>query len=152
VTFIVLSPIPDPVLVTLRSNAAELSPYVEPDGAVATPEDLFDGSLRDPAAGLPEWLDHPAYRGFVRLVERRIVGQDWLQPPLDPMEGVPPIMVFTSHKGGVGRSTALGVSAAALSAEGFNVLLIDLDIKEAPKFGSLDYFVEDGCAGRPAGG
>jgi CobQ/CobB/MinD/ParA nucleotide binding domain len=72
------------------------------------------------------------------------------------MEGVPPIMVFTSHKGGVGRSTALGVSAAALSAEGFNVLLIDLDmeapglgemlLKEAPKFGRLDYFVEDGLS------
>ncbi len=156
VTFIMLSPIPDSILVTLRRNAAELAPYVEPDGAVATPEDLFDASLRDPEAGFPEWLDHPAYRGFVRLVERRIVGQDWLQKPRDPEEGVPPIMVFASHKGGVGRTTALGVSAAALSAEGFNVLVVDLDMEapglgemllnEAPRFGSLDYFVEDGLS------
>jgi Mrp family chromosome partitioning ATPase len=138
-------------------EAAKLLPYVDGEsGAIASPEDLFDPNLREENVGLPEWIEHKAFRGFVRLVERRIVGQDWLQPPRDPIEGVPPITVFASHKGGVGRSTALAVSAAALSEKGFSVLVVDLDLEapglgemllnEAPKFGTLDYFVEDGLS------
>jgi hypothetical protein len=88
------------------------------------------------------------------LVERRLVGQDWLRAPQDPVPGLPPIVVFASHKGGVGRSTALAVSAAALSQAGLNVLVVDLDLEapglgsmllaELPEYGTLDYFVETG--------
>jgi cellulose biosynthesis protein BcsQ len=63
-------------------------------------------------------------------------------------------VVFASHKGGVGRSTALAVTAAALSREGYNLIVIDLDLeapglgemllKELPSYGTLDFFVEAG--------
>lgn len=156
-TFVPVSPIDSSSEGEIRREAAKLLPYVDGEiGSIASPEDLFDSNLRDENVGLPEWIEHQAFRGFVRLVERRIVGQDWLQPPRDPIEGVPPITVFASHKGGVGRSTALAVSAAALSERGFSVLVVDLDLEapglgemllnEAPKFGALDYFVEDGLS------
>ncbi|SFI16128.1 ParA family protein [Methylobacterium brachiatum] len=156
-TFIALESIDAATLTVLEQGARSLAPYVEPNGgAISSPDDLFDPSLADPNTGLPEWIDNDEFQGFVRLVERRIVGQDWLQPPRDPIEGVPPITVFASHKGGVGRSTALAVASAALSDQGFNVLVIDLDLEapglgemllnNPPRFGTLDFFVEDGLA------
>ncbi len=151
-TFVALKPIAPNVLAALREGAAKLAPWVDPDSPVAEPQDLFDESLSDPATGFPEWIDHPPFYGFVRVVERRIVGQDWLRSPEAPIPGAPPVVVFASHKGGVGRSTALAVSAAALSREGFNLLVIDLDLeapglgemllKESPSYGTLDFFVE----------
>lgn len=77
-----------------------------------------------------------------------------MEPPQDPINDVPPIVAFASHKGGVGRSTALAVASNALAESGYNVLVVDLDLeapglggiflgtKELPKFGTLDYFVE----------
>jgi Mrp family chromosome partitioning ATPase len=156
VTFVVLKPIPDQALTKLRLDAARLIPWVDEESVVATPDDLFDSSLADPSASLPERIDHDAFHGFVRLVERRIVGQDWLQPPRDQIVDAPPIVVFASHKGGVGRSTALAVSASAFSAQGLNVLVIDLDLEapglgemlliNPPRFGTLDFYVEDGVS------
>ena len=155
-TFVVLKPLAPEILVQIRDNAAKLAPWVHPDSAVAEPEDLFDDTLRDPEVGFLERIDHLAFHGFVRVVERRIVGQDWLRSPLEPIPGAPPVVVFASHKGGVGRSTALAVSAIALSREGFNLLVIDLDLeapglgqmllRELPTFGTLDFFVEAGVA------
>jgi hypothetical protein len=151
-TFVVLKPIAADILDQLREGAAKLAPWVDPDSSVAEPQDLFDDTLSDPTSGLPEWIDHDSFRGFARVVERRIVGQDWLRPPQEPIAGAPPVVVFASHKGGVGRSTALAVSAAALSRDGYNLLLVDLDLeapglgdmllKEVPSYGTLDYFVE----------
>jgi hypothetical protein len=153
-TFVVLKTINDEALEAIRCAARGLAPWVDPETPIATPEDLFDPALADPAASLPEFIDTPTFRGFVRLIERRVVGQDWLRPPADPVPGLPPIVVFASHKGGVGRSTALAVSAAALSRAGFNLLVVDLDLEapglgsmllgELPRFGTLDYFVESG--------
>ena len=154
-TFIVLRPITAEALDLIRRDAAALTPWVDPASAVAEPSDLFDASLGDPNTSFPEWIDYPSvFYGFVRLVEKRIVGQDWLRPPQDSIPGVPPVVVFASHKGGVGRSTALAVSASALSRSGLNTLVIDLDIEapglgamllhDAPRFGTLDYFIEAG--------
>jgi hypothetical protein len=92
---------------------------------------------------------------FVRLIERRIIGQDWLRGIQPKIIGVPPVVVFASHKGGVGRSTALAVAAADFASRGKSVLAIDLDLeapglggmffknRELPEFGTLDYFVEN---------
>ena len=72
----------------------------------------------------------------LRLIERSIVGVDWNYPPLAKPTSQPPIAVFWSLKGGVGRSTALAVAAAHLSRKGKKILVVDLDL-EAPGVGTL---------------
>lgn len=92
---------------------------------------------------------------FIRLLDRQIIGMDWLQSP--PTEiSTPPRFVFASLKGGVGRSTALSVIAADQARKGRNVLVIDLDLEapgigsmlldgdRQPKLGALDFLVESG--------
>jgi hypothetical protein len=71
----------------------------------------------------------------VRLVDRRLVGVDWLRTPA-PLAPPPPRFVFSSIKGGVGRSTALSVGAVDLASRGRRVLAIDLDM-EAPGIGAM---------------
>lgn len=90
----------------------------------------------------------------IRLLDRRIVGEDWLSRPAPTPASGPPRLVFASMKGGVGRSTALAVLAADLAARGRKVLAIDLDLEapglgamlldenRKPAFGSLDWYVE----------
>ena len=95
---------------------------------------------------------------LLRLLDRRVVGADWLRAPRPRAEGIPRV-AFSSLKGGVGRSTALSVVAAYLSRRGKRVLAVDLDLeapgigsllletKILPPFGSLDYLVENGISG-----
>jgi hypothetical protein len=155
-TLVLTRAIAGPKKKQLIQGAKKLMPYVGAgESALATPEDLLDPKLAEPDVGVFERIDHRSFKGFVRLVEHRIVGQDWLEPPRDPAENVPPIMVFASHKGGVGRSTALAIASGALAENGYNVLVIDFDLeapglggmlvqsKLLPRFGTLDYFVED---------
>jgi len=153
-TYVVRSALSSEARDAIRAGAEGLAPWVDTEMPLATPEELFDAELGDDLPGFPEFIKSDAFTGYVRLVERRLVGQDWLRPPQDPIAGVPPITVFASHKGGVGRSTALAVSAAALSKAGYNVLVVDLDLEapglgamlleKLPAYGTLDYFVETG--------
>lgn len=71
----------------------------------------------------------------IRLGDRRIVGVDWLRAPSD-LAPPPPRFVFASLKGGVGRSTALCVTAADLAARGLRILAVDFDL-EAPGLGAM---------------
>lgn len=71
----------------------------------------------------------------ISLVDRRLVGADWLRAPA-PASLPPSRFVFSSIKGGVGRSTALSVAAADLASRGYRVLVIDLDM-EAPGLGAM---------------
>jgi hypothetical protein len=103
----------------------------------------------------------------ILLIERRFVGQDWLTPPAAvPEEGAPPIATFWSHKGGVGRTTALAVAAAQMARQGKVILTVDLDLEapglgsillgptglapaplpedRTPRYGTLDWYVENG--------
>ena len=82
---------------------------------------LVDGSDADGAA--------------LRLLDRRLSGDEWLLRP-EPLIETPPRLVFYSVKGGVGRSTALAVAAADLAARGSNVLVLDMDL-EAPGIGGM---------------
>lgn len=94
----------------------------------------------------------------VRLLDRRIIGADWLATPA-PLATACPRIVFYSVKGGVGRSTALAVAAAHLAGQGLRVLAVDLDLEAPglgstlltpetmPRFGAVDWFVEDGITG-----
>jgi len=116
-TFITLKHVPEDDIARLCERAKKLIPWVERDSPVAKLEHLFDESLSDPAAASPELINHQDFHGWVRVVERRIVGQDWLRAPLTPIPDAPPVVVFASQKGGVGRSTALAVAANALSQQ-----------------------------------
>ncbi len=71
----------------------------------------------------------------LRLLDRRLSGDEWLIQPKALIEP-PPRLVFYSVKGGVGRSTALAVAAADLAARGSNVLVLDMDL-EAPGIGGM---------------
>lgn len=93
----------------------------------------------------------------IKLLDRQIVGQDWLNThALSDKSTRPPRVVFYGLKGGVGRSTALAMFAYSLAREGKKVLLIDFDLESPglsglllPKDGNLsayglvDWFVED---------
>lgn len=106
-----------------------------------------------------QWVSCEGEQIPVSLVDRRFFGRDWLFPPQPPIQGAPPILSFGSLKGGVGRTSALFVLAMHLSRQGRNVLLIDLDLEapglaplvfdgsERPRYGVLDYLVENGLGG-----
>lgn len=134
--------------------ANELQSYVDgAEYAISTPEGLFDESLRENPDVLIVDLAHKAFSGSIKLVDRRMVGGDWLRSP-GPEAGPPVRFVFGSIKGGVGRSTALCVVAAELARAGKRVLAIDMDLEAPglgsfllsadtlPDFGVLDYLVE----------
>ncbi|HEV2678714.1 MAG TPA: P-loop NTPase [Aliidongia sp.] len=132
-----------------------LGSYVQ--GPSATADELYDSRLENLAAGLLEPVEFSSGPGFVRILDRRIVGQDWNTPSFS-FELKIPILSFFSCKGGVGRSTALAVAAAALSDIGQNVMIVDLDLEAPgigtillpsdglPEYGVLDYLVEQGLS------
>lgn len=113
------------------------------DGAIATPSELFDDSLNTNDCAIRERvaLGDGAYI-IVNLVDRRIIGQDWDRPDFSKISDDVPVVTFFSCKGGVGRSTALAITAAALSERGKNVLIVDFDL-EAPGMGPLLLGVDD---------
>lgn len=96
------------------------------------------------------WAD-PEKRGY-RLLDRTVMGADWLRPPFaeEPKHRV----TLFGIKGGAGRSTAAAVLAWKLSRAGRRVLVVDLDlespgvgttllpIESTPDFGVVDWFVE----------
>jgi len=138
---------------------AAVSPYVD-ELPFATPDELFDPTLAGADIGYIERLksDPPGSDLTVRVLERRLVGQDWMTPPQPPIANAPPVVVFASLKGGVGRSTALAIAAAYFADRnpGHNVLVIDLDLEapglgsmllpndRCPLYGALDFFIENG--------
>lgn len=95
---------------------------------------------------------------LVRVIERRVVGQDWTQAPnveVPRSTTHPPRVSFFSLKGGVGRSTALFLWGRELATQGKRVLLLDLDLEapglgaqllppsDRPEFGVVDWLAED---------
>ncbi len=150
---------PDKLAALTTAVMAEVQPYVEAGMVVATPEQLFDEDLRDSKLGNWERIVvGEDYELLLRVLDRRLVGQDWQTRPKGQIPDAPPIIVFASLKGGVGRSTALAVAAADFAAHGRNVLVIDLDLEapglgsmllsaeRTPKYGAVDYFVENGLS------
>lgn len=139
----------------IHKVSTELENYARPDRLIADIESPGASSLIKEATGVsPITINGQK----IRIIDRRIVGADWLRPPVNSSEGIPRI-VFASLKGGVGRSTALCVVAAHLSRKGLRVLAVDFDLEapglgsmllkesELPKFGTLDYLVENGLSG-----
>lgn len=93
-------------------------------------------------------------RPNVFWVDRLLVGGDWWTVGEERQEG-PVRYTLHSVKGGMGRSTTAAVLARHLALQGDDVLVVDLDIespgltsavfsrREQPKFGVIDWFVED---------
>jgi len=143
----------------LADALAKLGPYVRQDRTVVVAGDpTADAVLGDGAR--VQWVcveegDSPRY---VRIVERRLVGADWVVPPVVRSVDGPKRIVFASMKGGVGRSTALCAAAVHLARQGKRVLVVDLDL-EAPGVGGMlagrenlpEYGVIDWLAGMSVG-
>ena len=110
------------------------------------------------AVGRPEWDWTYVKRATGATVEvpntwtglqQTLSKQSWLgthvSPPWPLLSKTPSIVSFYSYKGGVGRSTLLGLVATRLAARGEKVVVVDLDL-EAPGQHRLfvDNEVEDG--------
>lgn len=155
-TFIIREDIQSSVINALNDVASNImGAYVDPDFAVCSADDLFDDELKNLSLS-------DKYKKTVRTLsgkefdvfyfERRVTGSDWQR--YYPSYQGPARIVFSSIKGGVGRTTALCVVAASLSKSGKRVLAIDLDLEAPglgnmlltpetlPELGLLDYFVE----------
>jgi cellulose biosynthesis protein BcsQ len=92
---------------------------------VIEPADIFESADKVPVPGVAN----------VWLIDRLVTNQDWLRPSLFETPPLPTLVAF-SVKGGVGRTTALGMLAWHLAREGRHVLVVDLDL-EAPGIGSM---------------
>lgn len=133
---------------------AALGPYARTDRVVAGASDFGASEVLADTSAQTVFVDDR----IVRLLDRRLVGADWLRAP-SAAAPPPPRFVFASLKGGVGRSTALSVTAAHLASHGRRVLAVDFDMEapglgamlldEAttlPDFGLIDALVENGLA------
>ncbi|MFO7567316.1 MAG: P-loop NTPase [Enhygromyxa sp.] len=115
-------------------------------------------SVSDPLTGAETTIDCQLW--FV--LERLISKHSWLlegqgRPPWPLRRQTPAIIAFYSFKGGVGRSTLVGIVAWHLARAGHNVVVLDLDL-EAPGIGALlgaetargviDYIIDHAAAGR----
>lgn len=150
----------------LIAAAATLSPYTTTPAVLfrddfSNPASLFQHPdwhqtiVTVPASSLADGSEAPERDIMVRLLDRQVVGQDWLRTSRFDEQGHPPRVVFYGLKGGVGRSTALAMLAYRLARDGKHVLLIDFDL-ESPglsglllppdrvaSHGLVDWFVED---------
>ncbi len=95
----------------------------------------------------------------VVLVDRLLTGTEWSASPSPDSGGAKRFTLF-SMKGGVGRSTTATAIAWHLSKKGKRVLVLDLDLespgvgttllgKSLPRFGVVDWFVEDALGQGP---
>jgi len=89
----------------------------------------------------------------VYLHDRLLIGGEW-DASFAQASAAPKRFTLFSMKGGVGRSTTALVLARHLAAQGKRVLIFDLDLEspgisssllgnELPKYGVVDWFVED---------
>ena len=128
-----------------------LGAYARNDRVLVNATDFGADALLKTASALSVKVND----GTIRLIDRRLVGADWLRAPAAKAPP-PPRFVFASLKGGVGRSTALAITAAHLASAGKRVLAIDLDMEAPglgallldegtlPEFGLIDALVENG--------
>ena len=135
--------------------ADRLGPYARPQEPVRSYEEAGVSRLVEEAQ-TASVLDVNGTK--IRLIDRRIIGADWMAPPVLKPPAIPRI-AFVSIKGGVGRSTALSIAATHLAKKGLRVLTVDFDLeapglgatllqpKELPTYGVVDWLVENGLSG-----
>ena len=136
----------------LEEDLSSLRPYSSDTGLVLCKCDLvgLEHIFDDPDI-LELWQDGLS----VRLLERQIVGHDWLRPKLELRDNPIPRLAFYGFKGGVGRSTTIAALAFLLARSGKKILVFDFDLESPglssmllpaenyPIFGSVDWLVED---------
>jgi MinD-like ATPase involved in chromosome partitioning or flagellar assembly len=125
--------------------------YARPDRVIAFRDDAGVSRILADPSRIPITSEELTYQ----LIDRRIVGAAWLDVPNKELS-TPPRIVFSSLKGGVGRSTALAIAAADLARRSKNLLVIDLDLEapgigdlllsdsRKPSLGTVDFLVENG--------
>lgn len=91
----------------------------------------------------------------LQILDRQIIGADWLRAPFTEAGKIPARVAFFGFKGGAGRSTALYLFARHMARQGKRVLAVDLDLEspgignlllapaQYPQFGVVDWFVEE---------
>lgn len=146
----------------LMAVQVSLGPYASPSGiafrdSFTFPDDVFNDSgwhKISLEAGTDE--DGTPLGSDIQfmLLDRQITGQDWLKFSNSSADH-PHRVVFFGLKGGVGRSTALCMTAWGLAREGKRVLLVDFDLESpglsglilpigsSSEFGVVDWLVED---------
>lgn len=138
---------------TLRDAFNGIGTYGEAKtGPILFRKDFFNPSIVFSSNSILEIQDEE-WRDSVRILDRTIVGQDWLMP--GPSQARCPRLVFYGFKGGVGRSTALAVLAHSLALSGKKILLLDLDLEspglssmllpqdQVSEFGIVDWLIEE---------
>jgi len=86
-----------------------------PDRAILYTNDLVQGDQILVSGDCQLISDEDGLK--IWLLDRQIIGQDWLRSPL-PRETENPRVTFFGIKGGVGRSTALAIWAWQLARQG----------------------------------
>jgi len=142
----------------LNNFSRELSVHLgaygfPPDHAILFGNDLTQGE--DILASVDRRLVDRAGDLKIWLLDRQIIGQDWIRAPL-MRETQNPRVTFFGIKGGIGRSTALALWSWRLAKQGKKILIVDLDL-ESPgvsstllpseylsDYGIVDWFIEDG--------
>jgi len=100
----------------------------------------------------PKWRSYDRFSGKESWLDAKPAA-----PPWNLHANTPGIVAFYSFKGGVGRTTALVITAAALAARGKRVLCVDLDLEApglasaiglTPTTGALDLLLEHHAHGK----
>jgi hypothetical protein len=142
----------------LESLLSSLGIWANPEGQRLFAAD--DLAMLGDVFASPELMHYapPESAWELPVLHRLVTGAEWIDGgEAERSPNLPPRIVFYGVKGGVGRSTALAVSAFHLARNGKNVLLVDLDL-ESPglsgillppdtawaraKYGIVDYLVE----------
>ena len=153
VRFVVPSAIADrPELKLAVQNVADaVMDQLGPHGYATSSSLLYESDRDSVCFGAAQFPLHNVPNGIV--VDRLATDSTWQS--IHDMANDPPRIVFYSIKGGVGRSTALAITAWHLAQAGLKVLVLDLDLESPglssellpedrqPQYGITDWLVED---------
>lgn len=141
----------DDVEATTKAIAAELSESLRPHGFPADQTMLYEEDMESARDG----LTGSTLGDFEQVIVIDRLASEARWSTVNPDSQGAPRVVFFSIKGGVGRSTAMAVSAWSLAQSGKRVMVLDLDLESPglssgllpaerrPTYGITDWLVED---------
>ena len=124
-------------------------------------KDFFEAAKIRSNPQIQELLLDSKLRTMIPFLDRGVIGGDWLGARetascTDSASCANKRVVFFGLKGGVGRTTALCMTARHFSRLGLKVLVVDVDLEspglgslllpqsDLPSLGIIDWFMEDG--------